>query len=135
MYRLGAIAVEEIEAVVGKVKIFNADDIAPSAPGMLKKHYSPKTNFILTANVEDEIKKHQNKKIGVLSFDKNYDSKEIAVFKILSDASDLNEASQQLYAAMHQLDKENLDLIIAEKFPDNGLGNSINDRLNRAAEN
>jgi L-threonylcarbamoyladenylate synthase len=35
---------------------------------------------------------------------------------------------------MHQLDKENLDLIIAEKFPDKGLGKSINDRLKRAAE-
>lgn len=134
VYRLGAIAVEEIEAVVGKVIVFNSDDIAPNAPGMLKKHYSPKTNFVLTTDVEKEIEKYRNKKIGVLSFNKNYKSKAIAVIKILSVNSNFNEASRKLYAAMHQLDKENLDLIIAEKFPDNGLGKSINDRLKRAAE-
>jgi L-threonylcarbamoyladenylate synthase len=134
VYRLGAIAVEDIEAVIGKVKVFNADDIAPNAPGMLKKHYSPKTNFVFTSEVENEIKKYQNKRIGVLSFDKNYESQSIAVLKILSVSSNFKEASQKLYAAMHQLDKENLDLIIAEKFPDKGLGKSINDRLKRAAE-
>lgn len=134
VYRLGAITIEEIEAVIGKVNVFNADDIAPNAPGMLKKHYSPKTNFVFTSEVENEIKKHPNKRIGVLSFDKNYDSPSIAILKILSSNSNFNEASQKLYAAMHQLDKENLDIIIAERFPDKGLGKSINDRLKRAAE-
>ena len=38
----------------------------------------------------------------------------------------------KLYDAMHTLDNKNLDLIIAEKFPDFGLGKSINDRLQRA---
>jgi L-threonylcarbamoyladenylate synthase len=33
---------------------------------------------------------------------------------------------------MHELDDKNLDIIIAEKFPEIGLGNSINDRLKRA---
>jgi L-threonylcarbamoyladenylate synthase len=35
---------------------------------------------------------------------------------------------------MHNLDRQNLDIIIAEKLPDNGLGRSINDRLERATK-
>jgi L-threonylcarbamoyladenylate synthase len=44
----------------------------------------------------------------------------------------VQEAASKLYAAMHELDHKNLDIIIAEKFPAFGLGNSINDRLQRA---
>jgi L-threonylcarbamoyladenylate synthase len=44
----------------------------------------------------------------------------------------MQEAAANLYAAMHALDAQELDLIIAEKFPEVGLGKSINDRLQRA---
>jgi L-threonylcarbamoyladenylate synthase len=33
---------------------------------------------------------------------------------------------------MHELDSRNFDIIIAERFPDYGLGCTINDRLERA---
>lgn len=135
VYRLGAIAIEEIEALIGKTETFISDDVAPVAPGMIKKHYAPKTNFILTDDVENEIANHANLKIGILSFYKQYDSEFIKSIKILSPEKNLKEASKNLYAAMHELDKENLDIIIAEKFEDNNLGKSINDRLTRAAEN
>ena len=117
-----------------ETRIFVSDNNAPIAPGMLKKHYSPKTNFILTDNVENEIAKNSNLKIGILTFFKNYNSKYIKSIKILSKNKNLKEASKNLYAVMHELDKENLDLIIAEKFEDSNLGKSINDRLSRAAE-
>ena len=134
IYRLGAIAIEEIEAVIGKTEIYISTDNVPIAPGMLKKHYAPKTNFVLTDNIENEIAKYKNLKIGVLSFSNHYASKSIISLKILSKDKNLKEASKKLYAMMHQLDKENLDIIIAEKFDEVGLGKSINDRLLRAAE-
>ena len=52
---------------------------------------------------------------------------------ILSKASNLQEAAANLYAALHTLDTKRLDVIIAEKLPKIGLGNSVNDRLQRAA--
>ena len=55
--------------------------------------------------------------------------------EILSNNGNLKEASAKLYAAMHRLDKKGLDIIIAEKFPENDLGKSINDRLERATKN
>ncbi|MDB4402884.1 L-threonylcarbamoyladenylate synthase type 1 TsaC, partial [Algibacter sp.] len=43
IYRLGALAIEDIEAVVGKVTIKNSKEISPDAPGMLDRHYAPST--------------------------------------------------------------------------------------------
>jgi L-threonylcarbamoyladenylate synthase len=44
----------------------------------------------------------------------------------------MQEAASNLYAAMHALDAQQLDVIIAEKLPEFGLGKSMNDRLQRA---
>ena len=35
---------------------------------------------------------------------------------------------------LHKLDRLNLEIIVAERFPDFGLGKSINDRLERASK-
>ena len=134
VYRFGAISIEDIEKIVGKTHKFIHDNNTPVAPGMMKKHYAPKTNFLVIDNIENEIKKYQNLKIGIISFNKSYVSKNIKSLEILSLKSDFKEASRKLYAAMHKLDHQNLDLIIAEIFPDYDLGKSINDRLSRAAE-
>ena len=51
----------------------------------------------------------------------------------LSQNGNLEEAAKNLYAAMHRLDHQNLDLIIAQKMPAVGMGLAINDKLERAA--
>lgn len=134
IYRLGAISIEDIEIVVGKTSMLIHDDSAPVAPGMMKKHYAPKTHFITTTDVDNAIKLNKNLKVGILSFSKKYDTKSIIHQEILSANANFKEASQNLYAAMHRLDQQNLDIIIAEIFPDYDLGKSINDRLQRATE-
>ncbi|WP_298411427.1 Sua5 family C-terminal domain-containing protein, partial [Hydrotalea sp.] len=42
--------------------------------------------------------------------------------------------SSNLYSALHRLDKLRLDVIIAERFPDAGLGKTINDKLERTSK-
>lgn len=133
IYRLGALALEDIEAFVGKVSIKNKKEENPNAPGMLNKHYSPKTKTILTSNILEEIALHPKKKIGVLSFNATFKSDKTTAEIILSKTSNLREAASKLYDSLHQLDALNLDIIIAEKLPEIGLGNSINDRLQRAS--
>ena len=133
IYRLGALAVEEIEAVVGKVTIKNKKEEKPDAPGMLDKHYSPLTTTVLTTNISDEILKYPNKKIGILTLNSSFQSDAIVSEIILSKTNDLQEAASKLYDAMHQLDHQKLDIIIVEKMPDFGLGKSMNDRLQRAS--
>ena len=131
IYRLGALALEEIEVVVGKISIKNKKEEKPDAPGMLARHYAPKTSTFLVDNVAAEIEKNIGKKMGVLVFKTSLNNENITEI-ILSKKGSLQEAASRLYSAMHDLDSKNLDLIIAERFSEFGLGKSINDRLQRA---
>jgi L-threonylcarbamoyladenylate synthase len=99
----------------------------------LNKHYSPKTQTILTTDITSEIEKHPNKKIGVLTFNTFYRSDKIDTQIILSEEKNLQEAASKLYDSLHQLDSLNLDVIIVEEMPNFGLGKSMNDRLQRAS--
>ena len=135
IYRLGALSIEEIENEIGKVQIINQNETNPSAPGMLSRHYAPKTKTIVTTEIELVISKNQGKKIGLITFDKIIETNQIEQTIILSKIGDFKEASSNLYSSMHQLDRLNLDLILIEKLPDYDLGKSINDRLARASKN
>ncbi|MGL2964222.1 L-threonylcarbamoyladenylate synthase [Flavobacterium sp. RSB2_4_14] len=135
LYRLGSITVEEIEKIVGRLSIKNKKEVAPDAPGMLERHYAPKTKTFLETDVNAFIQKHPDKKIGVLLFNQRTENHDLIHQEILSENGNYKEAALNLYAAMHRLDKLGLDLIVAERFPDIDLGKSINDRLERATKN
>lgn len=134
LYRLGAISIEAIEAVVGKVTVMNTKEAAPEAPGMLLKHYAPKTKTILVDDIENFLKENTLPKIGTISFYKTTAHSNVVHQEVLSERKDFKEAAANLYQAMHRLDKMDLNLIVAERFPDENLGKSINDRLNRATK-
>lgn len=134
LYRVGAISKEEIEKYIGKIEIKNKATEAPEAPGMLGKHYSPKTKLIISNTITASINEHKNNNVGFLLFSDNTMLKK-EKFISLSQNNDLEEATQNLYAAMHELDAMEFDFIIAETFPNTDLGVSINDRLFRAQKN
>lgn len=134
LYRHGSISVEEIESVIGKLKIITKNETTPDAPGMLSKHYAPITKIFLANDVNELIKNHLGKKIGLLLFDQKITDVTILYQEILSTTSNLEQAASNLYSALHRLDKLKLDVIIAERFPDAGLGKTINDRLERASK-
>ncbi len=132
LYRLGSTSVEAIEEVIGAVEIKNKKDIAPDAPGMLDRHYAPQTKTILVDSISENISNHEGKRIGVLAYQDCIDDERITFQIVLSQSKSLLEAASKLYDALHQLDKQHLDIIIAERLPDVDLGKSINDRLQRA---
>lgn len=135
IYRLGSTPLEAIEAIIGKVSIKNIKKQTPDAPGMLERHYAPKTKTILTSSLKETIEQYKGLDIGILVFNEFLEDEDITAKIVLSTTgNNLNEAASKLYDALHSLDKENLDIIIAERMPDYGLGKSINDRLNRAAK-
>jgi L-threonylcarbamoyladenylate synthase len=134
LYRLGAIAIEEIENVVGKINVKNKKEKAPDAPGMLAKHYAPKTKTYLVNDIKKFIKGNGDKTIGVVSFTEDMNASNIEHVEILSKSGDIKEAASKLYSALHTLDDLNLDMIVAQRFPGVGLGKSINDRLERATK-
>ena len=133
LYRVGAISKEEIEKIIGKINQKTEAAEAPPAPGMLTKHYSPKTKLKISTNISADIEKYKNQAVGFLVFSNiNYEKSQKIIQ--LTKTENLNEAAQKLYAAMHQLDAAGFELILAEKFPEKGIGISLNDRLYRAQE-
>jgi L-threonylcarbamoyladenylate synthase len=134
LYRHGSISSEEIEKITGKLSKITTSEKTPNAPGMLSRHYAPNTDTYLTNNVVELIKCFKGKRIGILVFKNQINGKGIIHKEILSKSGDLNEAAKNLYAAMHRLDEKNLDVIIAERLPDVGLGKTINDKLERATK-
>ncbi|WP_319799858.1 L-threonylcarbamoyladenylate synthase [Flavobacterium sp. N1994] len=133
LYRLGAIALEDIENEIGPIAIKNFEEQHPNAPGMMARHYAPNTKTIMTSNVKEVLHLHQGKRIGLLLFDTKITDEKIVHQEILSEQGNLKEAAANLYAALHRLDALPLDVILVERFPDNQLGRAINDRLKRAA--
>ncbi len=132
LYRYGSISVEEIEAVVGTLKYITHNDTKPDAPGMLSRHYAPATTTYLTDDVNSLIKLFPGKRIGLLVFKDEIANTNVIHQEILSTTGNMKEATKNFYAALFRLDKCSLDIIIAEKLPEQGLGKTINDRLERA---
>lgn len=133
VYRLGGTSLEEIEALVGKVKVSINQSSNPSAPGMLKSHYSPGRKMII-GDIASNLENIDRKSVGVISFDKSYDMPDKNQF-ILSEKRNLEEAARNIFTALRKMDQPHIDLILAEYLPDHGLGKAINDRLQRAAVN
>ncbi|UUV22743.1 L-threonylcarbamoyladenylate synthase [Paenimyroides aestuarii] len=134
LYRHGSVSVEEIEQMIGKIETITHNDTTPDAPGMLSKHYAPKTPAVLTENIAAEVAKNAGKKMGILVFRNVLEGKEIVHCETLSPKGDVKEAAKNLYAALHRLDAMDLDIIIAERLPNHGLGITLNDRLSRAVK-
>lgn len=130
IHRLGGISVASIEKILGRyVKVSITHD-APETPGQLKSHYSTSKPFIV-GDVKELIKQYAHKKLGILSFKENYKGGEHQI--ILSEKGDLAEAASNLFDAMRRMDQKDVDIILAEFVPEEGIGSAINDRLRRAS--
>lgn len=132
LYRAGGIPVEEIEALIGPIRIAGATGEEKKAPGRTLRHYAPRTPMYLFKRREDLP---ENTRVGLLKIEiSDEEHNSFDVTRDLSDTGDLREAAMKLYSSMRSLDSENLDYIIAEQVPNVDLGRAINDRLRRAAE-
>jgi len=124
---------EEIESIIGRVEITPIEEGRPSAPGMLPRHYAPRTPILLDWD-EKNFNSKKDKKIGLLTFrEPKKSKKKFHSIEVLSKKGDFREAAANLFAAIRRLDMLNLDLILAETVPEAGLGRAINDRLRRAS--
>jgi L-threonylcarbamoyladenylate synthase len=130
LLRPGGVSLEEIESIVGKVEISPIED-RPSAPGMLPKHYAPRTPIILDWSKKN-LDSYKDKKIGLLAFQEQKNFLKFHQIEVLSKKGDFREAAANLFSAIRRLDAHHLDLILAETIPEVGLGRAIMDRLRRA---
>lgn len=131
VYRLGGLSTEQIESVVGKVRVQLNTSSNPKAPGQLKSHYAPKKKMML-GDLAELIRDYGTERVGVLTFQKQIPQVDFNNQLALSAEGNLEEAAQRLFASLRSLDKKDVDIILAEEVPDIGLGKAINDRLRRA---
>jgi L-threonylcarbamoyladenylate synthase len=101
------------------------------APGQLPSHYAPSTALIITDDLAS-FEAPTGKRIGGLAFSAEAPDRFHEV-RTLSRAGDLREAAANLFRCVRELDERQLDLIVAERVPESGLGVAIMDRLRRAA--
>ena len=134
LLRPGGIPLEEIESMIGKIEISQIARNRLSAPGMLPRHYAPRTPIILDWS-EKNLRIFNDKNIGLLAFQEPVNNLRFSVVEVLSKKGDMREAAANLFAAIRRLDALNLDLILAESIPEVGLGRAIMDRLRRASRN
>lgn len=130
--RKGGVPIEEIEKCVGKVKVMERSSSNPQAPGMLDSHYSPSVPLVIV-DLDEIMKKYKCKRIGYLSFRNSSPHLPDDHQFILSREGNLQEAAYHLFSYMRQLDELDLDIIVAQLLPEEGLGRAINDKLRRAS--
>jgi L-threonylcarbamoyladenylate synthase len=121
------------------------------APGQLLSHYAPRTKLIVVESLKNFSLRNE-KRVGALCLrpvagvadagpgsptaateDALRECANFVAVRYLSKRGDLREAAANLFRMLRELDAENLDLILAERMPEEGIGVAINDRLERAS--
>ncbi|MGB0552558.1 MAG: L-threonylcarbamoyladenylate synthase [Alphaproteobacteria bacterium] len=122
LLRAGGVTHEALEEVIAApVAVAGVDDTAPKSPGMMSRHYAPRTPLRMNAS---EVKRGE----ALLGFGGSKGAVED-----LSPAGDLVEAAANLFRMLHELDGGGYAGIAVVPIPESGLGRAINDRLRRAA--
>jgi L-threonylcarbamoyladenylate synthase len=132
IYRLGGLSVDAIESIVGKTSMQLNISSNPLAPGQLKTHYAPRKKMFV-GEIGSLLAQHKDKRVGILAFTKSIAGVASDRQLILSPKGSIEEAAQKLFASLRELDKMDIDIIVAQRVPETGLGSAINDRLIRAA--
>jgi L-threonylcarbamoyladenylate synthase len=132
LLRPGGLALEEIESIIGPVRVGTTHDEKPLAPGRLERHYAPRTPLVISDD-RTSAAACTGKRVGRLAFSEDEHAPGVQQIEVLSKTGDLREAAANLFSAIRKLDRLNLDLIVADPVPEIGLGRAIMDRLRRAS--
>ncbi len=142
LLRPGGLPVEEIEKVIGKVEIHPAVkgyavDTA-KAPGMKYRHYAPNAKVIVVEGRENRVHekiielideyRRKGLRVGVMATGRFYDAD---AWVDLGRSEE--EVARNLFKALRELDKEKVDVILAEGIEERGLGLAVMNRLKKAA--
>jgi L-threonylcarbamoyladenylate synthase len=133
LLRPGAITQSQIEEVLGSPVILprqgrSSTPAAQLAPGMLHRHYSPKTPVVL----HRELTEPRGKGHAYLHIGRPAGRQPRNVFW-LDERGSLAGAARRLFATLRKLDAMHFAAIHVQLAHGGGLAAAINDRLQRAA--
>jgi len=139
LLRPGFVTAEQIENVIGKIKIAASvlnplsESESPLSPGMKYKHYSPKAKVILIDSKHvDFINFVNSKNDFALCF--NEDAKTITGnFVCIGSFKNEKEQAANLFSALRKCDEKGAEIIYARLPDKSGIGLALLNRLLRAA--
>ncbi|MCY6381695.1 L-threonylcarbamoyladenylate synthase [Hoeflea prorocentri] len=129
LLRPGGLAANDIESAIGAPLLRKAKaDAAVEAPGMLRSHYAPGNNLRINAQSA-----RQGDAVITFAGQTLEGAQSASLVLDLSPSGDLNEAATNLFDYMKRADQATHRDIVVASVPRSGLGEAINDRLERAA--
>jgi L-threonylcarbamoyladenylate synthase len=148
--RPGGVSFESLKKLVAEVQLHpfvsSEQEVTVGearSPGMRHKHYAPKAQLILVegsvpAVVEKigeliSLCKRSGKRVGVLATDETVAKYNADALKSLGSRFNLEAIAQNLFKLLREFDAENVDVIIAEGVPAEGLGLAVMNRLRKAS--
>ncbi len=147
--RYGALKPEAFEALgfVAEAPLEAAGDgSAKPAPGMMLKHYSPRARLLFygdDAPLDARLRQMQTDarayadqglRVGILTPNAEVDYFYGIQALVLALGADMDEVAAHLFAGMRELDRQNVDVILARGYQRSGIGAALWERLLRAAE-
>jgi L-threonylcarbamoyladenylate synthase len=148
--RPGEVTFEELKKVLKNLKLHpfllgeKLKDKVIKSPGMKYRHYAPKALLVLIeGNLKERVKKFKNlidfykkqkKMVGVMASQETKKFlKKGDMILVVGSRKNLKEISRNLFQTLRKFDKKKVDIILAETFPEKGIGFAIMHRLKKAA--
>lgn len=148
LLRPGGISREQLEAVLGEVRIAGEveDQETPKAPGMKYRHYAPRAPlYVVSAETSAEIAallqslvneaQRGGERVGLIVSEETraFLTVEAAETRVIGSRENLAEVAHNLFGILRDLDQTAVTVIYAEGFPPTGVGAAVMNRLYKAA--
>ena len=148
--RPGGVTFEDLRRVLGEVElhpfVVAEKDVAMGesrSPGMKHKHYAPQAKLILVEGsisavvrrireIADDYRR-KGCRVGILAIDETASKYDTKVVKSLGSLFNMDAVAQNLFRLLREFDAENVDVIVAEGVPAEGMGLAVMNRLRKAS--
>lgn len=146
--RPGYITEEMLAETIGKVEtdktlLEENSSEAPKAPGMKYRHYAPKGSLTIVEGSPSHVVEYINEKLlslkqegiktGVIATDETAGGYLGDIVKSTGKRQDEEAAARCLFRILREFDDENVQVMFAESFPREGIGQAVMNRLLKAA--
>lgn len=146
--RPGYITEEMLKEAIGQVDvdktiIDNRSGQAPKAPGMKYRHYAPKGNLTIVEGEPSAVVKYINDQVetlqkegiktGVIATDETAAEYLGGDVKSAGKRQNEEEIARHLFRILREFDDDEVQVMFAESFPHEGIGQAIMNRLLKAA--
>lgn len=137
--RVGGLARERIEEVIGRVEVTVTEEQRRRSPGTRYRHYAPSARVVIVERGNGErmdtlIREFKSRGKNVACIVHSVQLTQLQsghLFRFLP--TDVAFLARNLYRTFRELDSLDVDVILAEAVEEEGLGAAVMDRLRRAA--